>query len=179
MADLVRLLLEVVEFLWPHKKVMEWERGLLYWNGRFVRVVGPGGYWCLWWFHDLKTIVMVPDPRTTPVQDVTLKDGDILTFSATLVFYVKSAAKAMNLVAKHDESAVETAGAILCDTLADLEGERLEPDRRRGLIRTCLKAINAELDEYGIGVQSLRFNTFVRADKTYRLLTSSPSPLPE
>lgn len=174
MAELLRVLIDVMEFLWPHKKVMEWERGILYWNGRFNRVVGPGGYWCLWWFEDLKTILMVPDPRTTPVMDVTLRNGDILTVSATVVLVTRSAAKAMNLVAKHDESGLETAGAILCDTLADLDGQRLEPERRRGLIKTCLKAINGELEEYGMEALSLRFNTFVRAHRTYRLLTSSP-----
>lgn len=158
-----------IEFAWPFKKVMEWERGSLYWRGHYTKTLGPGTYFCWWWFEDLKTTEVVRDTYKTEVQQITTKDGDTLTFQAAMSIFVDDAALAINNVVRHDETAVEDAAAILADTLADLDAARLEPERRRALLRTCKKLVDDELKEYGLRTGYLRFTNFVRGVRTYHV----------
>jgi hypothetical protein len=175
-GDLVRLILEVVEFLWPNKKVMEWERGVLYWCGRYRKTVGPGSYWCLWWFEDLRTVEVVRDTYKTEVQQITTKDGDTLTFQAAMSLYVDDVALATNSVVRHDETAIEDAAAILADTLADLDAGRLDPEKRRALLKTCKAKVDEELATYGLHTGYLRFTNFVRGVRTYHLFGDRRPP---
>ena len=176
MAELLRVLVDVIGFLWPFRIVWEWEAGAYYVCGRYWKPVGKGCWPVLPFFCDVRTVNTVPDIYSTGLQDITAKDGDILTFAASLTLVVTDAAAALNRVVRHEETATESAGAVLAVTLADLGAERLDPARRRGLIRTCLAEINRELAEYGIEVTALRFTTFVRGARTYRLLTPTPRP---
>jgi regulator of protease activity HflC (stomatin/prohibitin superfamily) len=170
MAEFLRVLLDVIEFLWPLRIVWEWEGGGYYVCGRYWRKVGPGCWPVVPFFCDIKTVDMVPDIYSTGLQDITTKGGDVLTFEASVTFIVTDAAEALNAVVRHEETTVESAGAVLADTLADVEEERLDPTRRKGLIRTCMTRINEELTLYGTEVTALRFTTFVRKQRTYRLL---------
>lgn len=176
MAELLRVLVDVIGYLWPFRIVWEWEAGAYYICGIYFRPVRRGCWPVIPFFCDVRTVNRVPDIYSTGLQDITAKDGEILTFAASLTLVVTDAAAALNRVVRHEETATECAGAVLADTLADLGSERLDPERRRGLIRTCLAAINREVAEYGVEVTALRFTTFVRGARTYRLL--SPTGIP-
>ena len=169
LTDIGRFIVEVLEFAWPFRKVMEWEMGVLYVNGRYRRTVGPGVYPIFWWFTEVRTVDVVRDNWTTPLQTITVRDGGTLTFSATVSLEVFDAALATNAVLNNTESAVEDVAAILADTLADLDAARLEPDRRRALLRTCVNTLNETLGTYGTKVTGLRFNNFVRDIRAYRV----------
>jgi len=170
MAELLRALVDVIGYLWPFRIVWEWEAGAYYVCGRYWKQVGRGCWPVIPFFCDVKTVNIVPDVYSTGLNDITTKDGGILSFDATVTLVVTDAAAALNSVVNYDETVVEVAGAILADTLADLDAERLDPERRRGLIRTCLTAVNREANEYGVEVTAIRFTTFVRRCKTIRLL---------
>lgn len=170
MAELLRALVDVIGYLWPFRIVWEWEAGAYYICGHHWRPVGRGCWPVIPFFCDVKAVNIVPDVYSTGLNDITTKDGGILSFDATVTLVVTDAGAALNSVVNYEETVVETAGAILADTLADLDAERLSPDRRRGLIRTCLTAINREVVGYGVEVTALRFTTFVRDVRTYRLL---------
>lgn len=176
MAEFLRVLVDVAGYLWPFRIVWEWEAGAYYVAGRYWRQVGRGCWPVVPFFCDVKTIDLVPDVYTTGLNDITTKDGGILSFEASVTLVVIDAPAALNSVVRYDETAVEVAGAILADTLADLDAERLSPERRRGLIRTCLTAINRELNAYGVEVTALRFTTFVREVRTYRILRDGTTP---
>ena len=169
LTDIGRFLIEVLEFIWPFRKVMEWEMGVLYVNGRYRRTVGPGVYPIFWWFVEIRTVDVVRDNWTTPLQTITVRDGGTLTFSATASLEVFDAALATNAVLNNAESAMEDVSAILADTLADLDVARLDPERRSRLLKTCTAAVNETLGSYGMRVTNLRFNNFVRDIRAYRV----------
>lgn len=177
LTDIGRFILEVLEFVWPFRKVMAWERGVLFVFGRYRRTLEPGVYPIVWWFAEVRPVEVVRDNWTTPLQTITVRDGGTLTFSATASLEVFDAAEALTKVVDHAESAMEDVSAILADKLADLDAARLEPDRRRALLKTCTAAVNETLGSYGMRVTNLRFNNFIRDIRAYRLLGSSQGPL--
>lgn len=172
LTDIGRFIVEVLEFVWPFRKVMAWERGVLYVNGKYRRTLEPGVYLILWWFMEIRTVDVVRDNWTTALQTITVRDGGTLTFAATASLEVFDVADAMNNVVNHSESAMEDVSAILADKLADLDVARLDPDRRRALLKTCIATLNETLGTYGTKVTALRFNHFIRDIRAYRLLGS-------
>jgi regulator of protease activity HflC (stomatin/prohibitin superfamily) len=168
-AEFLRLLLDAIQYIWPFRMVRTGEVGVFFVLGRARRMVAPGVYPVLWWFMDVRAVPVKRDNYETLLQTITLKNEDTLTFNATVSFIITNSMLALTEVQRYDETATEDAAAVLADTLADLDVGRLDPAKRRGLLRTCTAAVNAVVEPYGVHVESLRFNNFVHNIKTYRL----------
>lgn len=170
LTDFLRLLLDVIAYLWPLKIVWQWERGAFYAFGRYMFDLGPGCWLKVPFFTDIKTEGVVTDTHQTPLQTITTKDGGTLTFSASMKLRVTDLGKSYNNVLNWDETAIEDASASLADKLAEVEADKFDPANRGRLIGACRTTLNNELGAYGITVDRLRFNNFVRNMPVYRLL---------
>lgn len=169
MNELLRLVLDSVQFLFPLRRCWQWEVGAYYVCGRYWRTVGPGVYPVIPWFCDIKVAASALDTYTTPLQTITTKDGGSLTFSASIKMRVVDAAAAINEAVRYEETALEDASAALADRLAEVDANRLEPESRRALLSSCKDSLNRELGEYGVRIVRLRFTNFARNIRMYRL----------
>lgn len=170
MSDFFRLIGEWLQFLWPLRKVNQWERGLLYRNGRYRRELTPGVYPVLPWFHEIRAESVVPGIVQTPRIDITAQDGTMVTLQASATVRVIDLAKAVNTVDAYMETAQELITAVLAEKLAEVDAARLQPDKRARLMTDLRRWVSTEALEFGIEVSKLRFTTFVVNPRPFRLL---------
>ncbi len=173
MTDLARFLIELLQTLWPLRQVDQWESGVRFWLGRTVGIVGPGFYWVIPYFGDVKPVSVVPAVLSTPLLTITLVDGKTCTYSLSAVLKVVDAELALCAVDDYTETSQELLTSIPAAALAEVAAERLEPDSRGRLIAALRKQVNTELKEYGLEVSSLRFTNFALNLKTIRLLSGA------
>lgn len=173
MGDFLRVLLEIIQFLWPGRKVMTWEEGCLYILGKYKKKLGPGTYWIIPWFMEIKEFSVVPGIVTTTRQDITLLDGSILHFAASLRVRVSDLALALNTIDSYQETTQELAMNLFADKLADMDAVRLQPENRRRLASDLRRAIANEAKEFGVEVSGVTFTTFVHKPRVIRLLTGT------
>lgn len=170
LSDFLRLITEVIQFIWPFRIVSEWEHGVYYVNGQVWREVGPGLYPVVPWFCDVRTVDMVPGIVSTRRQDITVADGTILSFAASAWACVTDATAAMNRVDQYLVTVREVVEAVLADRLAAVDVERLAPDKRARLLADCRKWIEMETQPFGVEITKVRFTSFVTRVKAHRLL---------
>lgn len=170
MGDFLRLILDSIQFIWPFRRVMEWERGGYYVGGKWWKEVGPGIKVVVPWFSEVVNASCAPAIVGTSREDITMADGKTLSFSVTATVRVVDVYKALNAVEHYHESTQELIGSYLAEKLAEVDPERLAPDRRRRLFSDLQKGLAGEAAEYGVEVSKLRFTSFVTGVRTYRLL---------
>jgi regulator of protease activity HflC (stomatin/prohibitin superfamily) len=173
MGDFLRLCLDSIAYLFPFRIVMAWEKANYYVCGKFKRTMGPGLKFIIPFFTEIRSETTVPMVFVTPTQTIMLKNGETLTYSATVTLNVEDLDKAFNTVEKWAESSIELAAAILSDKLADADSGQFEPEKRGRLIASCKTALVKALAEYGVNVSALRFNNFCPKMRVYRLFNES------
>lgn len=173
MGELVRLIIEIVQLLWPFRMVEQWQRGNYYVCGRYWRTVGPGVYPVLPWFMNVIEEDVVGGIEYTPRKDITLQDGSLLTFEMSAWARVADLNLAINAVQKFRESTVEAMTGVACEKLAEVEADRLKPAGRGRLLADLKRWMNAETTGFGVELTSLRFTTFVLNAPAYRVLQDS------
>lgn len=170
MTEFLRLLLDAVAYIWPLRMVKQWQRGGYYWFGRYRREVGPGVWPVVPWFGEVHEVDVCEAIVGTSRQDITMKDGTLLSFAASATVRVVNVRLALNAVDQFRETAQEAVAAVLAERLAQVDPERLEPDRRGRLFTTLRDAVADELAPYGIEVTKLRFTSFIVNARAHRLI---------
>lgn len=189
MSDLIRELAAWLRELWPIRFVSQWEAGVVTFCGRVVGVAGPGLKCYFPKLYELHYVSVAEWPALTRRHDITLRDGSVLSFSATATFRVVDPVAAFCRL-DHYKSSIELAIArVLSDELAECDPARFDPKflKRRNLIEELRRALNDDCGRYGIEVVDLGLTDFLRDVRTVRLLTdpgaapaapSHPSPAP-
>jgi len=169
MGDFLKLLLDSINYLWPFEIVHQWERGVVYIFGHYWRTVAPGLYPKLPFFTSIHCVAVVPDSSLSATQTITTRDGGTVTFSVISELEVIDAGLSNNRVMDHEEKAHKDLLAAICDILSTQPEGRLEPEKRGGLLRTCVTEVNKSLSDYGMRCNHVEFATFVRNMRAYRL----------
>lgn len=170
MGDLIRALVEIVQFLWPLRTVHTWERAGYYVCGKWWKEVGPGLKVVVPWFTHVETVSVAQALAGTGREDITLKDGSTLSFSAMATLRVVDVYKALNEVEHYHDSTQELIGSYLADKLAEVDPDRLTPEKRARLFGDLRRGLAAEAAEFGVEITKLRFTSLVTKVRTYRLL---------
>jgi regulator of protease activity HflC (stomatin/prohibitin superfamily) len=170
MGDFLRLLLDSIQFLWPFRKVEQWERGQYYIFGKAMWVVGPGVWPLIPWFMEVRERSTVPGIVRGNRQDITLRDGSWLSFSASAIVRVADLNLALNTVDQYDETVQELLEAVLADKLAQVEVSRLAPEKVNRLLADLTRWVADEAAAFGVEVHRVRFVTFVHKPRIFRLL---------
>lgn len=172
MPDLIRALVDLLQMLWPFRLVWQWQRGVYYVCGRSWRTVGPGVWPSVPWFMDVRAVNVCPGIYQTPLQTVTLRDGRLLSFSATATAEVEDPVAVWNKVERWTETTVELVSGLLSDRLADADPARFDPAPgvRAELVEELRAAADAETARFGVRVRAIRFANFALGVRTYRLL---------
>lgn len=170
MADFVRLLIDIVQFLWPFRRVEHWERGVRYWMGRAGQVVGPGVYPVIPWFGEVRTAPVAEFIIGTGRLDLAIKDGTVLSFAATATAQVSDVFQALNAVNEYQETATEAFMSACADQLAEETAASLEPSRRTRMMKRVQAAVAGKLSRYGIEVLEVNFISLVPNARVHRLV---------
>jgi regulator of protease activity HflC (stomatin/prohibitin superfamily) len=89
------------------------------------------------------------------------------------MFRVVNVLKATVVVHDYDHSVQNIMSSVLAEKLAEIEPERLAPERRARLNSTLEAQVRAETAEIGVETKWIRFTAFVLNPKTIRLLTET------
>lgn len=170
MEGFVRLAIDIVQFLWPFRLVHQWEMGGYYFRGRFWKVVGPGVYPVIPWFMDVKTVSVVSEPIRTSRQDITLKSGSIVSFTAMAMIRVVDFNLAINTVYDHEHTAIELLEATFAERMASVDADRVSPEKRGRLLADLSRWYQEKVRKYGVEVEEVNFTNFIQDLRTYRLL---------
>ncbi len=138
--------------------VMEYQRGLLYRNGRFVRVLEPGLYRLLRW----NTTVTIVDTRQTQLslsgQDILCADGVSVRITPALVYQITDPVAAYHTTASYDQAMYLTVQTILRDLISPLTidevivqradiGQRLTAQARERVAAYGVTLLSAEIKD--------------------------------
>lgn len=77
-------------------KILEYEKGIEYYRGKFKRLLGPGHYWIFAYFHDVVKVDMRAAIITITGQDILTSDGISLKISLAAKYEVTDPAIAVN-----------------------------------------------------------------------------------
>lgn len=178
MSELVRLLVEICQFIWPFRLVHEWERAGYYVCGRYWREVGPGLKLVMPWFCDVMPVSVVPALVSTGREDVTLSDGSNCSFRAMATVQVVDVKLALNAIDNYHESTQELVGSFIAEQIALVDTARLQPEKRKAYIAKLQNDLAKEAAGFGVEVSKLRFPSFVLGIRTHRLLLDSDTLSP-
>lgn len=170
MGDFLRLLLDSIQYLWPLRRVEQWEVGQYFIFGRAKILVGPGIWPIIPWFIEVKSRSAVFGIVRANRQDITLKDGTWLSFSASSVMRIADLNLALNSIDQYEETAQETLEAVLADKLSQVDADRLAPEKRGRLLADLTRWVAEEVAPFGIEAHKVRFVTFVHKPRIFRLL---------
>ena len=170
MAEFLRTLLQFIEFLWPLRRVEEWERGGYYVLGRWRAEVGPGAHWVIPWFGDVKTVSTAEAIIGTGRLDITLADGALLSFAASATVKVSDVYKALNAVDEYRETATELLSSVVADLFSEEPSASFAAGLRRGLQTRVRNALESQGEPYGLSFGRVRLTSCVVAPRAHRLL---------
>lgn len=171
-SEIVQLLVSVIEFIWPFKIVHQWERGRFYCFGRmYFGELKPGLYFFIPWFMRIIEVEDAYVPITTPRQDITIKDGRLLSFAAAAQLRVADSDLAINSVEHYHDSAKTLMASFLAQEMVEADPDRFAPDRRKRLFTSLEQRLATEAAKFGVELRDLSFTSFVLAPRAYRLLS--------
>lgn len=176
----VQSVIEFLERFWPLVKVDHCERGTLYVLGKARRSylwikqpLNPAVYAIIPWFMEITTVSVVPTPISSPLLNITLRDGRTLSYSVTAIVRVTDPWKALNEIDDYTESTAELVASRVSEKLAEVDGSRVDPENRKRLLTDLKRWINDDTNAFGVEVVDLRFTNFAINQKAYRLLTDT------
>lgn len=164
-------IVNLLQYVWPLRRVDEWERGGRYWLGRWVRELAPGVYAVLPWFGEVMTVTGAEQVIETPRMDFTLKDGQRVTLVATVALRVVDAYRALNAADDLKTTMTEKFTAAIAAQLEDEDVTAFEGRRRKGFRQRLETAAQEALASYGIELTSpVSFWTVMTNPRTLRLV---------
>jgi regulator of protease activity HflC (stomatin/prohibitin superfamily) len=175
MGDFVKLILDSLSYLWPFRIVRAWERAGYLVCGKWWREMGPGLKVVIPFFTTVHEVSVAEAICGTNRIDVSLSDGRTLSFQASCTARVVDVKRAICSVDEYQTTTQELLAAVLADKLADVDPERLSPQKRGRLFADLRRWVAEEALAYGIEVSRVRFTSFVIAARTYRLIIDQSS----
>ena len=177
----VESLVEFITRFWPFAIIDQYEEGVLYVLGRAKKErLMPGLYMFVPWFMDVVAVVVVPDPVSSPLLNVTLTDDTALTYSVTAIYRITIPWCALNMLNMYKRSIIEMISSKTSEMLGEVNAARvIDPAKRKTLLTTMLVKVTAEMETFGITVDALRFTNFILKQRTYRVITDASLPLPD
>lgn len=175
MTDFLRLLFDAAQFIWPFRKVQRWERALYIVAGRWMWEIGPGVYPVLWWFCEVHPVSIAEAPCGTARLDITMKDGKLVSVEAVAMARVVDVTQAVCNVEHYATSTAQILSAVCADRIAEVEAERMEPEKRGRLLSDLTRWVNKETELFGVAVREVRFTSLVLNLRAHRLLIDQSS----
>lgn len=169
-SELLAITVQIVTLLWPIRIVEESERAGRFFCGHWWKEVGPGWYWNIPFFMDVKSLSIAKGIVATPRCDIPLSDGNRLTFSVSATARVVDVKLALLAMDDYKETTVELLTAIVAERLMEVEAERLGHEKRGRLLSDLRRWVQEEAVEFGLEMTKVRFTSMVIDAPVIRLL---------
>lgn len=180
MAELLRLIWELIALLKPWREVTTWERGLLYQFGVYRRTLDPGWHVVVPFVHTVHAVTTVPETYFTGPHDVTLEPDEgrprriVVTYSAAVDIEVEDPALAWNTRGHYLTTTLNLVAGMVSEALRSEDEDRFSPSRK---VMDRFKArLVAKIDErtkvYGVRLRALEFADFLVDVRAVRLVGS-------
>lgn len=195
LSDFLKTLLEFFEFLWPLRRLdahergyftlfgkvwapfnflfFDWEHLRRFWRRADGPDVGPGVYGRIPWFLDVMGCDMSWGTMDTGRMDIETKDGNTLTCMASALCKVENVRIAMIEVQDYERTMQGTLAGMIAEVLTNADPERLEPEKRNVLNKQVAREVKKEAALLGIHIEWVRFTTFIRKPKIFRLISET------
>ena len=174
-------IISFLERFWPFAIIDQYEEGVFYIFGRAKKWrLRPGLYFFIPWFTEIVAVIVVPDPVSSPLLNVTLTDNTALTYSVTAIYRITGPWAALNLLSTYKRSIIELISSKTSEKLGEVNAARvLDPAKRKTLLASMRVMVTDEMERFGITVDELRFTNFILKQRTYRVITDASLPLPD
>ncbi len=129
--------------------VFEYQRGLLYRRGRFIKTLGPGAYWHLRRSTEIRPIDVRSRNVTVPGQEVLSSDSVALKVSLVATFEVIDPAKAVNEVENYQEALYIELQTALREVVTAARVDELF-EKRAELSKQVFAAAESKTGRYGL-----------------------------
>jgi len=148
------LLLALLYVVFSIRIFREYERGVVFFLGRFWNVTGPGlRFVWLWLFQmvrvDLRTVVL-----DVPTQDVISRDNVSVKVNAVIYFRVLDAERAIIQVENYHDATSQLAQTTLRSVLGQHELDEMLSEREK-LNRDIQEILDKQSDAWGIKVSNV------------------------
>lgn len=174
MGELVRLVIDCIAYVWCIRLVQADERAGRFYCGHWWEEIGPGWYWNVPFFMEVKALSISKGIVTTPRLDIPLSDGNRLSFSASATCRVIDVKLALLAMDDYRETTQELLSAVIADKLMDVDAERVTNPEKRGRLFSDLKRwVQDEATEYGLEMTRVRFTSLVVDAPVMRLLNDN------
>jgi regulator of protease activity HflC (stomatin/prohibitin superfamily) len=173
----IQPLIDLLAFIWPLRRVEQWEVGGRYWWGRWVKTVGPGVYFVIPWFGEVRAVTTAEVILGTGRLDLAIKDNTVLSYAATATLKIVDPYLALNAVHEYQETAQEALMAVLSGVLGDESLESFEPKKRTWLLKRVETAVREKLGRYGMEVLEVNFISLIPNARIHRLVMDQMSPI--
>ena len=153
-AVIVFMLLALLYIVFSIRIFREYERGVVFFLGRFYNVTGPGlRFVWLWLFQmvrvDLRTVVL-----DVPTQDVISRDNVSVKVNAVIYFRVLDAERAIIQVENYHDATSQLAQTTLRSVLGQHELDEMLSEREK-LNRDIQEILDKQSDAWGIKVSNV------------------------
>ena len=153
-AFIVFLMLALLYVVFSVRIFREYERGVVFFLGRFYNVTGPGlRFIWLWLFQmvrvDLRTVVL-----DVPTQDVISRDNVSVKVNAVIYFRVLDAERAIIQVENYHDATSQLAQTTLRSVLGQHELDEMLSEREK-LNRDIQEILDKQSDAWGIKVSNV------------------------
>ncbi len=134
--------------------VFEYERGLRYEKGKYVKLLGAGSYWHNTYHTTINKVDIRPRYQTIPSQEVLSKDGVAIKLSLAANIEVVKPDVAVNFVNNYEEAFYLVLQLALRTVIGTTEIDKLL-EKRGGLGKEIFEIANIEIEELGIKLISI------------------------
>jgi regulator of protease activity HflC (stomatin/prohibitin superfamily) len=159
-ADLFAIFLGIVVFglIWQYGisriTIFEYERGVVYRQGRFKRILLPGGHWVFSFFEKVQRIDVRARYITIPGQDVLSSDNISIKVSIAANFQVEDPFKALNAAFSYHESLYLILQLELRDVVGSTPIDELLAKRKQ-IGETLLERSKGKAAELGLNLLAI------------------------
>ena len=134
--------------------VFEYERGLRYDKGKYVKLLGAGNYWYFSYHTTIKKIDIRPRYQTIPSQEVLSKDGVAVKLSLVANIEIVKPDTAINSVSNYEEAFYLILQLALRKATSTTEIDKLIANRQ-ALGKVVFETANKEIEELGMKLVSI------------------------
>ncbi len=134
--------------------IFEYERGLVYEKGKYVKLLDAGSYWHNTYRTTIDKIDIRPRYQTIPSQEVLSKDGVAIKLSMAANIVVVKPDVAINSVNNYEEAFYLVLQLALRTVIGATEIDKLL-EKRSELGKEIFKIANKEIEELGLKLTSI------------------------
>lgn len=151
------------------KQINEYERGILFFCGRFSKVLGPGWHIILPIVHSFKKVDVRTKAIDVPEQEAITKDNVSIVINAVLYYKIFDASKAIIAVENFNYAVSQLAQTTMRNVVGSVTLDELLSEREKLSTEMC-KTLDEATDPWGIKVENVELKDISLPEEMKRVI---------